>query len=88
MGLYLALFILITGNGFANAKRIVGGEETTIEKYPSLVQVEMYTSWAEGQHSQNPVDYVCRSLLPWMVSLFGFNGNCVRVQLQAYVVTG
>ncbi|XP_045526198.1 trypsin CFT-1-like [Pieris brassicae] len=43
----LFLFTIVLSAGYAKEKspKIVGGEETTIETYPYIVQVESYNTW-------------------------------------------
>ncbi|KAJ8711580.1 hypothetical protein PYW08_008534 [Mythimna loreyi] len=43
---------LLAGFTYSLPNRIVGGSETTIDKYPSIVAVESYSSWS-GSWSQN-----------------------------------
>ncbi|CAK1545772.1 unnamed protein product [Leptosia nina] len=37
--------LLFAGTALVGAKRIIGGEDTTIEEYPYIVQVETYRDW-------------------------------------------
>ncbi|XP_047508647.1 trypsin, alkaline A-like [Pieris napi] len=50
MSLLPLVVLLFAGCALASSNRIFGGEETTIEKYPYIVQVEMYHSgtWNQG----------------------------------------
>ncbi|XP_038207459.1 trypsin, alkaline C-like [Zerene cesonia] len=44
---YLLLaVVLLAGLAIANGKRIVGGQDTTIEKYPYIVQVDTFSVWS------------------------------------------
>ncbi|VVC99574.1 unnamed protein product [Leptidea sinapis] len=46
MKAFLAVCVLFVAAGAAKAKRIVGGQDTTIENYPWIVQLDTYNTWS------------------------------------------